>query len=117
MLYTSTEDFFNHIDKLKKNRKLTREEEKELAQKMKNGDDEAKKALTEAYLPFLATLLKRYTSTPSLDMIYKGIQVLETSIATFDFFYDSLSPNVTFVNFLSNKIKQIMIRYIAEKTI
>lgn len=112
MLYTCTEAFFDHVDQLKRAGKLTREEEKELAQKMKDGDEEAKKALTESYLPFLAALLKRYARTPSLDMVYKGIQVLQTSIATFDFLHDSLSPNVTFVYFLSDKVRRAMTRYI-----
>ena len=41
MLYTCVDDFFNHVEEIKKTKKtLSREEEKELAQKMKVGQDE-----------------------------------------------------------------------------
>ena len=118
MLYTCVDDFFNHVEEIKKTQKpLSREEEKELAQKMKAGDYDAKKALTEAYLPILASFLKRYTRTPSLSMVYDGVMILETSINTFDFLHNNPSPNVTFVNFLSNKIRQMMIKYIADGSV
>ena len=113
MLYTSAEDFYNKVATIKR---LSREEEKKLALKMVNeGDENAQKALVVGYLPVLAAYLKRYTRTPSLDMIYKGIEILETSIATFDFLYDSSSPNVTFVHFLSDKVRRMMTGYIADK--
>ena len=113
MLYKSAEDFYNKVATIKR---LSREEEKELALKMVNeGDENAQKALVIGYLPVLAAYLKRYTCTPSLDMIYEGVEILETSIATFDFLYDSPSPNVTFVHFLSDKVRRMMTRYIADK--
>ncbi len=40
MLYTSTDDFYKQISNLKR---LSREQEKDLAQKMKLGDEGAKK--------------------------------------------------------------------------
>ena len=111
MLYTSAEDFYNKVATIKR---LSREEEKELAQKIKEGDENALKALVVGYIPVLATYLKRYTRTPSLDMIYKGIEILETSISTFDFLSDSPSPNVTFSNYLGGKVRRMITKYIAE---
>ena len=111
MLYTSAEDFYNKAATIKR---LSREEEKELAKKMKERHENAQKALVVGYLPVLAAYLKRYTRTPSLDMIYKGIEILETSIATFNFLYDSPSPNVNFANYLADKVCRMMTRYIAD---
>lgn len=111
MLYKSVDDFYHQITNLQR---LNREDEKELAQKMKDGDDEARKVLTESYLPVLATFLKRYTRTPSLDMVYKGIQVLQSSIDSFDFLHDSPSPNVNFANYLGEKVRRMLTRYIAD---
>lgn len=112
MLYTSTDDFYKQISNLKR---LSREQEKDLAQKMKLGDEGAKKALMDGYLPVLGAYLKRYTHTPSLDMIYKGIEILKTSIETFDFLHDSPSPNSTFANYLADKVRRMITRYIADE--
>lgn len=109
MFYKSVDDFYQQISNLKR---LSRKDEKELARKMKDRDEDAYKTLRDSYLPVLGSYLKRYTRTPSLDMIYKGIEVLEASIAAFDFLYDSPSPNVTFVHFLSDKVRRMMTRYI-----
>lgn len=114
MLYASAEDFYNKVATIKR---LSREEEKELARKMQDGNEDAKKLLFDSYLPVLASFLKRYTRNPSLDMVYKGMELLHTSIETFDFQYDSPSPNVTFVHFLSDKVRRMMTRYIADNHI
>ena len=111
MLYTSTEDFYNKAATIKR---LSLEEEKELARKMKDGDEDAYKTLRDSYLPVLGSYLKRYTHTPSLSMIYRGITVLNESISTFDFQFDSPSPNCVFVHVLSDRIRRMMVQYIAD---
>ena len=111
MLYTSADDFYKQISNLKR---LSRKEEKELAKKMKDGDEDAKKALMDSYLPVLGSYLKRYARNPSLNMIYHGIQVLESSILTFDFQFDSPSPNCAFVHVLSDGVRKMILRFIAD---
>ena len=112
MLYTSAEDFYNKVATIKR---LSREEEKELAKKMKDGDEDAKKKLMDSYLPVLAAYLTRYTHKPSLNMIYRGIEVLEKSMSIYDFQFDSPSPNANFVHFLSDRVRQMITRYIADE--
>ena len=111
MLYVSAEDFYTQVANIKR---LSREEEIELAKRMREGDQNAKKVLTDSYLPVLAAYIKRYANTPSLDLVYKGIEVLETSVEAFDFLYESPSPNLTFAYFLSDRVRKTVTRYIAE---
>ena len=113
MLYKSADDFYNQITILKR---LSREEEKECALKMKEGDENAYKILRDSYLPLLGSYLKRHMRNPSLDMIYHGIQVLESSILSFDFQADSPSPNCTFVHILSDRVRKMMVQYVANNS-
>ena len=114
MLYTCAEDFFDHVDKIKSAKKLTRADETELAKKMKEGDGTAKSKLTNAYLPTLAAYLIRYESEPSLELIYRGIETLDTAVSDFDFLRESQSPNASFTKFLSARVRQMITRYIAD---
>ena len=114
MLYTCAEDFFDHVDKIKSAKKLTRADETELAKKMKEGDGTAKAALTDSYLPTLAAYLIRYESEPSLELIYRGIETLEAAVSDFDFLRESQSPNTSFTKFLSARVRQMITRYIAD---
>ena len=111
MLYKSADDFYNQITNLTR---LSREDEKELAQKMKVGDEDAYKTLRDSYLPVRGSYLKRYAHTPSLSMIYCGIAVLNESISTFDFQFDSPSPNCAFVHVLSDRVRKMMVQFIAD---
>lgn len=115
MLYKSVDDFYRHIANLKiaNPKRLSREEEKEYAIRMKEGDEEAYQALIDSYLPVLGSYLKRYTHTPSLDMIYRGLEVLNTALRTYNFLHESTSPNVNFACYLSDKVRRTMTRYIA----
>lgn len=109
MLYKHADDFFKHADGLI--RDISREKEKEYALKMKQGDEDAKAALTENYLPVLAAYLKKYISQPSLQIIYMGIGVLDEAILSFDF----QSDNPAFTRFLETKIRSMIANYIAIK--
>lgn len=106
MLYTCADDFFKHAAEMKQ---LTREEEKELASKMQQGDEDAKNSLINSYLPILASYIKRYTAQPSLQIIYLGIETLRTSIENYNFQF----KNPTFSKYLGNNIRQMMAKYIA----
>ncbi len=108
MLYTCTEDFWRQAARA---RRLSREEEREYAARMQAGDVEAKRLLTESYLSVLGAYIKRWSSRePSLDIIYRGIAVLEDCIQSFDFQADNLS----FTSFLGNNLRKMFVRYIAD---
>ena len=83
MKYICAEDFFRQAASAKR---LSREEEKEYALRMKAGDREAEQMiLTESYLPVLAAYLKQHVRQPSLQLVYLGLQTLESAVSTFDF--------------------------------
>ncbi len=107
MLYKSADDFFCHAASVKR---ISREEEKLLHQRMLAGSRDAEAALIESYLPVLASYLKRYAS-PSLQLIYRGLELLSESVRKFDF----QKENPTFTHYLIIPIKRMVIRYIAEQ--
>ena len=65
------ETYFKEIRKFKP---LTKEKELELTERIKNGDDEAKRALVEANLKFVVTIAKKYRDDdiPFEDIISEG---------------------------------------------
>ena len=65
------ETYFKEIRKFKP---LTKEKELELTERIKNGDDEAKRALVEANLKFVVTIAKKYRDEdiPFEDIISEG---------------------------------------------
>ena len=107
MLYTDAAHFFTHADGIPR---LSREEEKALGARAKEGDEAAARALTDSYLPMLAAYLKRYADTPSLRLIYMGVETLTEAVASFDF----QTENPTFTRFLGDRVRRMMTRYIAD---
>lgn len=65
------ETYFKEIRKFKP---LTKEKELELTERIKNGDDEAKRSLVEANLKFVVTIAKKYRDDdiPFEDIISEG---------------------------------------------
>lgn len=65
------ETYFKEIRKFKP---LTKEKELELTERIKNGDDDAKRALVEANLKFVVTIAKKYRDDdiPFEDIISEG---------------------------------------------
>lgn len=108
MLYISPEEFYKQIAT---KTRLSKEEEIEYANNMRNGDVTAKEKLIDSYLPVLGAFLKRWATKgkPSMELIYRGIVVLEDSIQAFDF-----EKGKSFENFLARKIKELMMRYIVD---
>ena len=109
MIYTSAQSFFEYAENVKR---LSREEELAYAIKMKAGDEEAKQAIVNGYLPILAAYLKRYTREASLEYIYRGIETLNEAVEKFDFQIE----NPTFTRFLQNEIRRMATRYIADSS-
>ena len=110
MKYICAEDFFRQAASAKR---LSREEEKEYALRMKAGDREAGQLLTDSYLPVLAAYLKQHVRQPSLQLVYLGLQTLESAVSTFDF--QSECP--TFSHELAGRVKRAVARYIADSTL
>ena len=110
MLYTCAGDFFQYAATVKK---ISREEEKKLGLEMREGSEEAKEAIITSYLPVLASYLKRYSSNPGLELIYRGLDTLKDAVAHFNF----QSENPTFSKFLGNQIKLMMAKYIADGSV
>ena len=108
MLFQCANDFYEYAASVKR---ISREEEKELGRKMKEGDEEAKETLITSYLPVLASALKRYFYERSLDLVYRGLAVLSDAVQNFDFQIE----NPTFAKFLTDKIRRMITRFIAEK--
>ncbi|MBQ8911388.1 MAG: hypothetical protein IJY89_02315 [Clostridia bacterium] len=108
MLYTRAEDFFKNAAK---QQRLSLREEKACAQKMKEGDALARQALFDSFLPLLAAFLKRWSDAPSLELIYRGLAVLEKELAAFDF----QGEDPSFDRHLSAKLRQMMTSYIADR--
>ncbi len=107
MLFTSYYDFFDYVDKLKP---LTAEEKNECVTLMNKGDEIARSKLIDNYLPFVAVIIKKYTSSkPSLELIYRSITTLNKLIDN----YDLLDDN-SFTRALSFKLRQVLTNFIAD---
>ena len=109
MLFVSPEDFYTKTKDLKP---LSRAEEKNLAERMKSGDAEARQALIEGYLPMVASVCKHQKPQyQSLELIYRCLSALEQAVDRFDFQQDS----ETFTHHLSWRLRQCITRCIAER--
>lgn len=87
MVYISVEDFY---EKAGACRILTRQEEKECAEKMKNGDRLAREKLIQSYLPVVAGYIRRpRPCVQTLGLVLYCVQALEKAVDSFDFLQDS----------------------------
>ena len=108
MLYLSKEDFFKKAAV----ERISRDEEKAYAVRMKNGDIEARSAIVTGYLPFVASYLKRTLGNEvSLEAIYRCVGVLEDLVDKFNFLQDSES----FVHRLGLQLRNTLNGYIADR--
>ena len=109
MFFISVEDF---LAKAGEKKRLSRQEEKELAVRMKAGDDAAREALVQSYFPFVAATIRRAPGEiRSLDTVYSCIDTLEKGVDTFDF----LQEGETFAHHLSWRLRQCITRCLAER--
>ena len=107
MIFISFDDF---CEKVKRCKVLTREEEKECALRMKQGDLEAREQLIQSYLPMVASRIKRGPShMKNLGMVLHCLQMLEKQVDKFNFQQDG----ETFTHRLSWGLRQAIASYIA----
>lgn len=109
MLYISAGDFFERTKKLTK---LSREEERVLAEKWKSGDGEAREKLLAGYLPQIAGHIKHMPERyHSLELVMRCCRALEKAADSFDFLQDS----EIFSHRLSWALRQTVTAYLAER--
>lgn len=109
MLFICVEDFF---ETARNAHRLTRDEEKLLAEKMRNGCAEARQAIIESYLPFVAGYILRAPATiHTLDTVYRCIDSLEKGVDTFPF----QQEGETFLHHLSWRMRQCITACIANR--
>lgn len=107
MLFINVQDFYNKAYEYKK---LTREEEKALAQRMKD-DPEARQVLINSYLPMTAGFIDRLKDDyQSLELVYRCIQALEKCVDSFNFQQDG----ETFAHRYNWYLRQTITKYIAD---
>ncbi len=115
---TINNENFNEIskycDSLKKSKSLTREEEKELAEKIKNGDKEALDKLVTANLKYVVRVAKRYawSNIPIYDLIAEGNIGLMRAAKKFD-----PSVGTKFITYADRWIRQSITEYVSKYNI
>ena len=110
MLFINVQDFYNKAYEYKI---LPREEERALAQKMKD-DPEARQALMNSYLPMTAGFIDRLKDDyQSLELVYRCIQALEKCVDSFNFQQDG----ETFAHRYNWYLRQTITRYIVDSRI
>lgn len=109
MIYISIEDFYKKAESC---HVLSRQEEIECAQQMKNGDAAARERLIESYLPMVAAHVKRTNPhMQKLGLVLYCQQALENAVDSFDFLQDSEK----FSHRLSWHLRQAVVRYVLTK--
>lgn len=108
MLFISAEDFFVQAKAMPR---LTREEERLLAQAMPQ-DPDARERLICSYYPMVAGYIRRLPrKLHTLQTVYICLDSLEKGVDTFNFLQDSES----FTHHLSWRLRQCITRCIAEQ--
>ncbi len=109
MLFLCIEDFYQTA---KQATPLTREEEKTCAKKMMQGDSEARDRIINAYLPLVASRIRRgLKELQSLNSVYHCLHTLETEVDRFPFLQD----HYRFTDYLSSMLRQTLTRCLASK--
>lgn len=105
MPYISIDDFYEQVRSCSR---MSREEERDCARQMKNGDPLARERLIRSYLPTVAARIRRAPAhLQTLGLVLYCQQALERAVDTFDFFQDS-EP---FLHRLSWALRQAVVRY------
>ena len=109
MVYISARDFWEKTRNLPR---LTREEERTLAERMKAGDGEAREKLIAGYLPQVAGHIRVLPpELQTLELVMRCCAVVEKAVDHFNFLQDS----ETFGHRLSWALRQTVTKYIAER--
>ena len=109
MLITSLEDFYAKVATMKR---LTHEEVKECAIKMREGDMEARQMLINSYLPICAYRIKHHTKAlQTMGMAVYYIQATEKAVDNFNFLQD----NDRFGDYLNRYLRNAMVAYLVRK--
>ena len=107
MVYISVEDFFQKVSTLSP---MSREDERDCARRMKDGDPLARKQLIESYLPMVAGHIRHVHDQQSLSLVMHCLQALESCVDSFDFLQDS-EP---FSHRLSWALRQATVKHIVK---
>lgn len=110
MLFKTGQEFFEYAATIER---VSREQEKELAARMKDGDEAAGARLVEQYLPYVASFLSRHSIT-SLASIYKCIAIVEAEVSKFDFQRERDYPS--FVDHLRHHFMRVVTEHIIADT-
>ena len=109
MLFIGVEDFFSQVKAIPR---LSREEEKALACRRADGDEQAAQRLRESGLPLVSALIRRQPpSLQSLHTVYACVRCAEVCADGFDFLQDSEA----FTHRLSLHLRQCLVRCLAEQ--
>ena len=109
MIYLSVEDFLNRVREIPR---LSREEEKKLAQRMAEGDREARELLVRGYLHMAAAHVRRAPEKiQTLRTVYACVGEVEKGVDSFNF----LQEGETFTHHLSWRLRQCVTRCIAQR--
>lgn len=109
MLFISPADFFEKVKALKR---LSRAEERDCAEKMKEGDPAAREKLIEAYLPMVSACIRHLNvQYQTLELVFLCCSALEKAVDHFDF----LQEGESFSHRLSWCMRQTITAHIADK--
>jgi DNA-directed RNA polymerase sigma subunit (sigma70/sigma32) len=107
-MYISIEDFYEQVKTCKR---ISREEEIEIANSWKSGNEEARTRLIEGYLFAVAGHIRKMPEQfQTLGLVYYCMQALEKAVDSFNF----LQESETFLHRLSWYLRQASTRYIAD---
>ena len=109
MLFITVDDFFQ---KVHSTTRLSRNDEKNYALKMKEGDAEARQAIVNSYLPMVASYIRRSPKElQTLETIYSCVRSLEKGVDSFNF----LQESETFTHHLSWHLRQCITRCLVDR--
>ena len=109
MLFISVEDF---LDRAQAEHRLSREEEKALAQRMADGDAAAREMLVRSHFPVVAALIRRAPENiRTLHTVYACIKAVEAAVDSFNFRQD----HERFAHHLNWHLRQCITRCIADR--
>ncbi len=109
MLFICVADFFRAAKAISL---PTREEEKALARRMANGDNDARDALIRGYLPIVAAHVHRAPQEiRTLHTVYACIAALEKGVDQFNFLQDG----ETFLHHLCWRLRQCITRCLVDR--
>lgn len=113
-IYFENEKALKHyLKEINKLKRITPDEEKDLARKLQKGDEDAMRKLVEANLKFVVSIAKKYRGrgVPFMDLINEGNLGLIEAANRFD-----PTKNVKFITYAVWWIRQAILHAIAEQS-